>query len=179
MHKSRPTFTFLVLLLAVGATTVIALSMNRSYKKSANEVALVVPDKDVKPANEVAQTPAPVNLDTTKWKDYIDRTYFLSFKYPPTWQVETYPQQAGYYIIVLKPDNSAEHIHIYVSPDNYFALAGLPYKSDTLAGTRALNVNDMLVGVKYAAQYYTFDMGANSKLQPQFKRILSTVAFSK
>lgn len=178
MPKSRPTFTFLVLVAVAAAVSYGALLLTTQMSDINTEVALIQPvPQKTEHATNTAQ--ASANLDTTTWKDYIDRTYFLSFKYPPTWQIETFPQQAGYYIIVLKPDKAADHIRIYVSPDHYFALTGLPSKKDTVAGAAALNVNDMIVGVKYAAQYYTFDLGMDSKLQPQFQKIIATVAFSK
>ncbi len=178
MAKSRPTFTFLVLVAVAAAATYGALLLTTQMSDVDSDIAYETP---VPPKTEDKQptTPPVANLDTSTWKDYIDRTYFLSFKYPPTWQVETFPQRAGFYIIVLKPDQSSDHVRIYISPSNYFALTGLPTKKDTVAGATALNVNDMLVGVKYAAQFYTFDMGTDTQLQPQFQRILATVAFSK
>jgi hypothetical protein len=180
MAKSRPTFTFLVLVAVAAAATYGALLLTSQMSEVNTEVALLepVPQKVINNTNQ--QTPAQaVNLDTSTWKNYVDRTYFLSFKYPPTWEVETFPDRAGYYIIVLKPDTASDHVRIYVSPSTYFALTGLPAKKDTLAGAAALNVNDMLVGVKYAAQYYTFDMGMDTRVQPQFQKILTTVAFSR
>ncbi len=179
MAKSRPTFTFLVLIAVAAAATYGALLLTTQLSGVNTDVALVTPPPPPKSSEVQTSTPTAVNLDTSTWKDYIDRTYFLSFKYPPTWQVETFPQRAGYYIIVLKPDKALDHVRIYVSPTNYFALTGLPTKKTTLAGAAGVSVNDMLIGVKYAAQYYTFDMGTDTKLQPQFQKILATVAFSK
>ncbi len=180
MHTPRPTFTFflLVALAAVSAYGALLLTTQLSGDSDVADSTLTNQHKDLAAAPNSASA-APASIDISNWKQYTDLTYFLSFKYPPTWQVQTYPSMAGYYIIVIKPDSRADNVRIYVSPNTYFALDGLPTKKDTLGGAQALNINDSLFGVKYSAQYYTFDRGNTAKLQPQFQQIIDSVAFNR
>lgn len=179
MKDRKPTFTFVILVTVAALAAYGALVMTSQTHKPEDE--LIGLQHQIADMRESVKEPSkPVeSIDTTDWKTYTDREYFLSFKYPPNWQVQTYPDKAGYYIIVLKPNVKADNIRIYVSPTSYFAMTGLPTKKDTLAGINAINVNNMLYGVQYAAQYYTFDQGVDTKLALEFQTILSTVAFAR
>jgi hypothetical protein len=184
MRHSRATISFFILVAGAALASYGALVLTTQLSGQDNDSLPIgrvhKPQAETtQPAGPLEATDtAPVN-DTTGWKNYTDRTYFLSFKYPPEWSVQTYPNQGGYYIIVLKPKIGSDNMRIYVSPDRYFAMAGLPTKSKTLAGAQGINVNDALVGVKFATQFYTFDAGTDTALRPQFQQILNTVALSK
>lgn len=178
----RPTTTFVILVVVVAALAYGALVLTGQLRPATKDVTSIGQDvaSEAQPERRLRPSRAQAEeIDTSNWKSYVDREHFLSFKYPTNWQLQTYDQQAGYYIIVLRPNTNDDHIRFYVSPDSYFGLTGLPSQKDTLAGVSAVNVNNMLYGVHYAAQYYTFDAGHNSRLLPQFHAILGTVAFSR
>lgn len=186
MHPSRPTVSFFLLVAVAAIASLGALILTTYITPQEVEITSQSPA----PANSnEADEAAPVstdrpkiveiNTDTDTWHAYTDPTYFVSFKHPSDWDVQTFPNSAGYYVITISPKKGSDSIRIYISPDNYSGLAGLPSKKDTIAGVQAINVYDIEFGVKYAAHYYTFDMGTDFRMQPTFKAMLNTVAFSK
>ncbi len=184
MRSSHPTFSFFVLvaMAAIASFGALYLTSHLSPKEDVQSTILkkspATSDNVVTPPD---QKPAAINIDTNtdSWQEYTDPTYFLSFKHPNDWDVQTFPDKAGYYVIAVRPKQGTDSIRVYVSPDHYSGLAGLPSKKDNLAGIQSVNVNDETIGVRYSTQYYTFDMGTDIRIQPAFKAMLTTVAFSK
>jgi len=183
MRHSKATISFFILVAVAAVAAYGALVWTAQLSNQDESTVAPMAETGHKQKTEVADKqeaqPKAEALDTSTWKDYTDRSYFLSFKYPDQWSLQTYPNREGYYIISIKPNKGSDNIRIYVSPSSYFALAGLPSKKTTLAGAQGVNIIDSLIGVKFAAQYYTFDSGTDSTLRPQFQKILSTVALSK
>lgn len=171
---------FLLLLIAVGSSYV-ALVLTR-------EILPVLsiaqdPQQTINSKSEVLGESAEAKLDVSDWKTYSDTTYPLSFKYPKTWTVTTYSATDPTigYIIVLNSDKAgADHIRIYINKKSFLAMDGLPTTKITVNKIPAVGVSDnMLVGIKQANNFITFDLGTSSVLKPYFKAILNTVEITK
>lgn len=120
-------------------------------------------------------------IDTSTWKTFKDKRFDFTFKYPSDWNIKTLKEDApdGMYIIQLDTGKDLSAVRIYVSDKHFFAMDGLPTVKTTIAGQKALNVADMLIGIQKNSKYYTFDLGGNTKAQPEFKTLVSQVDFSK
>ena len=137
-------------------------------------------DSETKVATQTpSEKPIPA-VDTTKWKTYTDKTYPLSFKYPPTWRVTSKVSKTdGDYIVSIDPGAKYYNIQIYASKTGFFALDGLPKTAATVGGQTALNVENMLFAVEHNNIYYTFDEGLSMTIQPQFVAIVNSVLFTQ
>lgn len=120
-------------------------------------------------------TPDPV--DTSKWLTYTDTKNGLSFKYSPDWKIKPGGVKNNYTILEIDPGAKFYNIKIYISPDNYYVMEGLPTKSDTVGGQPALNMSNMLFGVKNNNKFYTFDVGLSVSLTPAFYAMVQSVQF--
>lgn len=192
--RNRPTLSFFILVAIAAVATYGALLMS-SQMLPADSYSDIAPENNITPVKpETTGTLAeilddnqsvPVALpksalvDTTEWEEFTDPSHYLSFKHPSDWTVRTYPDREGYYIIAIRPDEGSDNIRVYIGPQGYFATDGLSYQFDTISGVRARNINNMIYGVKYAAQYYTFSLGNDLELLPEFNTIIKTVALSR
>ena len=174
---------FLLLLIAVGSSYV-ALVLTREILPvlSIAQTPLNSQQK-INTKSEVLGESAEVKLDTIDWKTYSDSTYPLSFKYPKTWTATTYSAvdpTIGYIIVLNSDKANADHIRIYINKKSFLAMDGLPTTKITVNKIPAVGVSDnMLVGIKQANNFITFDLGASSILKPYFKAILNTVEITK
>lgn len=119
-------------------------------------------------------------VSTAGWKNYSDVKYSLSFQYPSDWKIKTSTEKSNgvdYYVIQLDPGSKYYNVKIYVSSSDYFALAGLPTKTDTVGGLPAMNVSNLLYGVKLGSYYFTFDNGLSTQLINQFNALVKSVKF--
>lgn len=126
------------------------------------------------------QDKKPTTINPETWQTFEDPRFDITFKYPETWTLKMYQENKpnGTYIISLLPGSNAGLIRIFISESGYYAMEGLPVTATTLGGKPALNVADMLVGVKTGGKFYTFDLGSNMDFQPEFKALLSQVKFN-
>lgn len=131
-----------------------------------------------KPALEQVQEKEPM-VDTADWKLFRDNKLNLAFKYNPAWKIKAPVSKGGYQIIEIDPGKKYFNFKIYVNESGFYALDGLPAKSETIDGASALNVNDVLYGVKAEPFYYTFDIGYSLSLKPQFKALMNSVVFEE
>jgi hypothetical protein len=164
-----PGLSFFILIVLSAASVYAALLLVSQYAPEQQSSFIAV--------SHINDGHKGADLSVADWKEFNDSESRLSFKHPSDWQVQRFDNRAGMDIITIKPATSPDKIRIYISPDNYFALDGLPARSGTVAGARAVNVNDVVVGVRSGGLYYTFDIGTDIKLQPEFKTLLETVAF--
>ncbi len=116
-------------------------------------------------------------VDTSNWKDYSNSTYGIKFKIAPAWSVKSSPDQYGYKTLTVDPGAKYNNFVIYISDGGYFALDGLPSSTETIAGSSAINIKDMLFGVQNGKYYYTFDIGAALDLKPQFDAMVHSISF--
>ena len=194
--RNRPTLSFFLLVALVAIATYGALLLssqmdpadNFSNIAPANNIASPQPETNGTLSEVLSQTSTtgensfvkPEALDTTDWKQFTDSTHYLSFLYPKEWTSKTYPDLDGYYVISLQPNNkTSDNIRIYISNTDYFATQGLAYQYDTISGINARNINNMIYGAKYAAQYYTFTLGNSIELLPEFNTMVKSVSFSR
>ena len=56
-------------------------------------------------------------------------------------------------------------------------MGGLPLQSDTIDGQPAVEVSNLLYGVKDGSYYYTFDVGLSTSLKPDFDALVHSVQF--
>ncbi|MFA5991350.1 MAG: hypothetical protein WC794_03840 [Candidatus Doudnabacteria bacterium] len=125
----------------------------------------------------IAQAESAPVVDTATWKDYSNTDLGLSFKYKPDWKVKDVITKKDFKIIEIDPGAKFYNIKIYVSPKEFYVMEGLPTKTETIAGKEALNVNDLLYGIKTDTNYYTFDIGLSLSLVPDFMAMVHSVQF--
>lgn len=116
-------------------------------------------------------------VDTSEWKTYTDKDTGLSFKYKPEWSVKAAKLQNGFRIIEVDPGKKYFNIKIYTSPDSFYAMDGLPTTEETINRHAAINVKNMLYGIKAGAQYFTFDVGASVSLTQDFSALVHSAKF--
>ncbi|MCL5667384.1 MAG: hypothetical protein M1383_06465 [Patescibacteria group bacterium] len=121
--------------------------------------------------------PQEPTVDISGWKSYADKKYGLSFFYPPEWKVLAMKQKDGLDVLELDPGTKYVNIKIYVSPSGYYAFGGLSPKEEDINGTKALNVSDLLYGMRHNGNFYTFDIGYSLSLKPQFMALVHSVQF--
>ncbi|HVY67488.1 MAG TPA: hypothetical protein VHA30_01145 [Patescibacteria group bacterium] len=121
--------------------------------------------------------PPPASVDLSAWKTYNDKQLGLSFKYNPDWKVKPAVQKDGYDVIEVDPGKQYYNFKIYVSDKDYYIMGGLPYVTEQIAGQPAMNVNNMLFGIKNGGTYYTFDVGLSTTLSPYFDALVHSVQF--
>jgi hypothetical protein len=129
------------------------------------------------PKQKPAQVPAPT-VDTSLWKTYSNSKFNFSFKYPSGWKVLAATKSGDYSLVQVDPGAKYYNIKIYISAKDYFALGGLPTQADVIGGQPALNVHNMLYGVKPDGNYYTFDIGSSLSLTPNFDAMVHSVVFT-
>lgn len=123
------------------------------------------------------QAPTVPTVDTSTWKDYSNANLGLSFKYKPDWKVKDIEAKKDFKIIEIDPGPKFYNIKIYISPKEFYVMEGLPTKTETIAGKEALNVNNLLYGIKTDANYFTFDVGLSLSLTPDFVAMVHSVQF--
>ncbi len=119
----------------------------------------------------------PVLVDTDGWKTYQDQGSPLVFSYPPTWKVLGPNTKDGFTVITIDPGAKYDNIKIYISDKSFFALDGIPYQEDTIAGMPARNIQGMLFGIHANGTYYTFDEGASLSINPEFQTLVRSAKF--
>ncbi len=185
-HFSKQTTSFVILFLIAAIATYGALRMNKKLQQElANQTNSSIQNK-INQAHQTLnqksnlETAFGPSVDTTDWQEYSDPTYNIRFKYPPAWKVATKQDDSQKaYLIVLTPPQKKQPITVYVTGNDYFAMDGIPTKNVTINGMSAVTANDILVGVKHNANYYTFDIGENLNLKTEFQGVVHTVAFNQ
>lgn len=115
--------------------------------------------------------------DTTAWKTYTNKTYNFSFKYKPDWKVLELKKVKGYNVLEVDPGKKYYNIKIFINDKDYYVMGGLPTKNQTIGGQPAINVNNLLYGIKAGNYYYTFDVGLSTSLAPDFDALVYSVKF--
>jgi len=115
--------------------------------------------------------------DTTGWPTYTDKESGLSFQYKPGWKVLAPIKKAGFRIIQIDPGKKYYNIKIYISPEQFYIMDGLPATGETIGGAPALNVNNALYGIRANNLYYTFDVGLSMSLLPDFNGLVHSATF--
>ncbi len=133
-----------------------------------------IPQNLDKPIDQAVAIPL---VDTSTWKDYSNPDLGLSFKYKPDWKIKDVITKKDFKIIEIDPGAKFYNIKIYVSPKEFYVMDGLPTKTETIAGKEALNVNNILYGIKSGTSYYTFDIGLSLSLTPDFNAMVHSVQF--
>lgn len=174
IQATKPTFSFGVLLLiAIGLVGAVYYLNQQMGKNNMLQLPLA-------PQHKSLATSKPLDKDrkvsTEDWKEYTSDDLAVSFKYPEKWQVKTYARD-DFDIIVLTPDQGKDNIRIYISGDEYVGLAGVKTTTIKVGGKTGVNADDMVVGVKEGANYFTFDAGQDQELLPEFQGLITTVAF--
>jgi hypothetical protein len=178
MSPQTKSFIVLLLLAVVGSAGVLCLSRYVNNLNALTQVSIATNASLQKNIDNLATRNDAGNIST--WNDYTDDKYDISFKLPNTWMVSTYDTDySNFHIIILDPGNNQDHIRIYVAKKGYFAADGLTKEKTKVAGIDAWSVQDILFGVKNKSAYFTFDLGSNLKLKPEFQNIISSVAFNQ
>ena len=161
--------TYLMVLLNANPTFLrLGLSDNAKYYTQPTNTA------------SASQRPMPAvkPVDTANWKTYTDKKYPLSFKYSPDWTIAPGKLTSdGYYLLEIDPGINYYNIKIYASKNGYYVLDGLPATHTTINGLQALNVSNLLYGIKAGPNYYTFDNGLSSSLINDFNALVQSVKF--
>ena len=126
-----------------------------------------------------AQSDEPqITVDTSTWETYTNAEHGLSFKHDPDWNIRSVAKnQDGYYEIIIDPGLKYDNFRVYISPDDYYAMSGVPTTRNQIGGAEAINLDGAVLGVKHNSTYYTFDLGASLSLKPYFTALIDTVEF--
>lgn len=116
-------------------------------------------------------------VDTSSWKDYSNAEYGFNFKYHPDWKVKNIVSKKDFKIIEIDPGAKYYNIKIYISPKEFYVMDGLPTKTEIIDGKTALNVSDLLYGIKTDTNYFTFDIGLSVSLTADFMAMVHSVKF--
>lgn len=178
MPKLSPqtkSFIVLIIIALVGSYVCLWLwgQYNLKNRPSAGDKVIIY-DNEAQENNNQEQTPA---VDTSTWPTYSDKKYNLSFKHKPDWKVLPITQEKGFDVIQVDPGKKFYNIKIYVSPKEFFAMDSLPTTGEVIAGQPALNVKDLLFGIKNGSDYFTFDIGLSLSLKPDFAAMVRSVQF--
>lgn len=182
---SIQTKSFFAILVASLTLTVVGYYLTEHLSLSKNSKDLYLSgqqNNSENPTNLSKNTNSEADftpLNTEDWKKFEDSRVKLSFKYPENWKIKMFQENRnnGMYVIALNPPSNPSTIRIFVSPENFYAMDGLPTKNTTISGKTALTVEDKLIGIKNESTYYTFDLGNNLKLQSEFKTLVRQAAF--
>lgn len=117
-------------------------------------------------------------VDTSSWTEYNDSTYHIKFSLNPKWKIKSATKKYGFTVIPIDPGKKYADFNIYISPDKFFAVEGFPSEQINLAGTQAINIEDMVFALKHNGIYFTFDMGSSLSLKPQFNALVKSLAFT-
>lgn len=134
----------------------------------------LVPEK-AQAAGTQNQTAA---VDTSAWKKYTNQKYAISFLYDPTWKILAPKLEKGFQAIEIDPGKKYYNIKIYISSTGFYAVDGLPSKTESINGTEATNIEDLLFAMQKPPYYYTFDVGMSISLMPQFDALVRSVTFT-
>lgn len=175
----KPSFAMISFLaLATLAVGLSAVALLLSYTTvSNNTVEVVISKKEASSSKTASSAGKDSNIDTTNWATYSDDTHGVSFKHPDSWKVKTYDKD-GLYIIVMEPEKGKDHVRVYVTSDNFFAVDGLQLTPTKINKLAAVTANDVLVGIRKNQSFFTFDLGADMQLKPEFWGMLNTVVFN-
>ncbi len=174
---STPTKSFIILLFIAVFGTIFSLNMwgenktpNNSYNTNNSQTQ---PDQTV----TIEDVPPEPVVDTSTWKTYTNSKLNFSFKYKPDWKVLSPTVKQDYTILQIDPGKKYYNIKIYVSPKDYYVMSGLPFTTESIAGQEAMNVSNLLYGIKYNNNFYTFDIGLSVSLKADFKALVHSVTF--
>lgn len=175
-------FVVLVLLAVFGSLFTFWLVGFMKGEPGGRAQAPKTANRDRTPASTI-NSGAPMVLakeiaDTTGWKEYSDSKYGVNFKYNPDWKIKTWTtNKEGYDVLEIDPGKKYYNIKIYASNNDYYVMNGLPVEKTVIGGLEALDVSDLLYGVKKGSTYLTFDIGLSLSLKPQFNGLIESVKF--
>lgn len=182
---SNPTKSFIILFLIAVFGTFLSLNLQEnlySYREQQNynffNKEEETFDKKVASSQEISVPEIP-SVDTSKWKTYTDPSFNFSFKYKPEWKVLPVVKKSGYNILQIDPGAKYFNIKIYISPEDYYVMGGLPYQVEKISGQEAMNVSNLLFGTKFNNNFFTFDIGLSTSLKPEFVAMVRSVTFNK
>ncbi|MCX6797217.1 MAG: hypothetical protein NTX98_01935 [Candidatus Doudnabacteria bacterium] len=185
-NSSPQTKSFVILLAIAIAGTYFCLLLAKSVFKKANyqktpqdsRTEQIISYKNGQNNSLLNQANAEEpEINTTNWKTYSDQKYKFSFKYNPEWKIKPWAKQDGYNVLEIDPGKKYYNIKIYTSLKDFYVMGGLPTQEVLVGGEKALNVSDLLYGVKKGDYYYTFDIGLSLSLKPQFDALVKTIKF--
>ncbi len=181
-NASPQTKSFIILLACAVVGTYLSFWVAANYQNtikypSSEYKAISYNESNLNLINQtLAAEPEPV-VDTSAWKRFEQKTFGFSFLYNPDWKIGEIKKQNGYDVLEIDPGVRYYNIKIYISPSDFYVMGGLPDKEVQIAGQNALDVADLLYGLKANGYYYTFDNGQSVSLKPQFKALVSSLKF--
>lgn len=184
LSPQTKSFAILFSIALVGCYLAVMLSrdvfINPDMRKGYQSIAYPY-SQVARPAVAAERTIPPVKtVDTSKWKTYSDSKFPLSFKYNPAWKIKPGKTNSeGTYVLAIDPGPKYYDLVIYVSNKSFEGLDGLPTMSETIDGELALNVSNLLYGIKNGDNFYTFDSGLSaSSLINDFNALVHSVNFN-
>lgn len=154
-----------------------AKQIKKEYSKIQVNNNTEIKANNLKPPTEPAVLAKEI-ADTSNWKEYTDTKYGISFKYNPDWKIKPWTKnKEGYDVLEIDPGRKYYNIKIYASDNSFYVMDGLPTQSAIIGGVQALDVSDLLYGVKKDKTYLTFDLGLSLSLKPQFSGLIESVKF--
>lgn len=152
------------------------------WANSTNKTSKTIVYNNSESNPEQTQTSSPLQpesnintVDTSTWKTYSNNDF--SFKYNPEWKVLPETQKDGYTILQVDPGSKFYNIKIYISSSDFYVMSGLPSVTEKINNKEAINVSNLLYGIKHKDKYYTFDIGLSLSLKPLFNALVHSVEF--
>jgi hypothetical protein len=184
MSKISPqTKTFIILFsFAVVGTYVCLVLWSNLVWHGFGSQTYYVPTAQTNQVSAVHPTAAPQAekipaVDTTGWKTYTNSQYQISFLYKPTWKVLAPVTKDGFTVLQIDPGPKFYNIKIYISPKEFYLLAGQPATTEIIDNQKALNVINAMYGIEANNLYYTFNVGYSMSLMPEFDALVHSVKF--
>lgn len=201
-HSSKPSSLWIKLAAAIILLVFLGGSLYATYRygKNSNQQSL-----SPTPTLTATSTPTPTviqTVDTSNWKAYTDTANKFSFKYPPTWKLDTRnnttlitqrssdQKATGDYTPGTAEFNwriTTESLNTVVN-----SISGIENKSEvTVAGSKAIRMNGYtgvagtnffvttvlsIGGKTYLFNLFTQDDKLQSQFEKEYDQILSTLS---
>lgn len=172
-NMSPQTKSFIVLFSIAVVGCYVAFKLDLGVSR---EITEFYKKREEKKVTEIQQPMEKKNISTEDWKTYTNENLGLSFKIPETWKVkEGEKTPDGFSVLEIDPGQNYYNFKIYSNPESFYAINSLPAERVDINGTLAINVKNMIYGIKTAKAYVTFDLDVSLALEEEFNAMVHTI----
>ncbi len=176
-HHSTPSRSFVLLTIIVLCTVYAALVLSRINRLYVEAPAATQPIQ-AQPDNQPTQTSfrQVEAADTTRWNEFKDQDYPLTFLRPQGWNVTWNDDVPDLYVVSVTRSNPRAQIKIYLSKIAPAAPQTLSQANYTTAnGYLTTNFNNLIYQTKVGEYYYVFDGTDAGEYLPELAGLVNSV----